>query len=89
MKILKDFNEKWYFLGTIVGILAGITIGWFMFYSPEENIIVVEEPSIIDTTTVVTDWEKDSNVSENKKIYYDYLYDKKNSTSCDEKIYAD
>ena len=79
MKILKDFNEKWYFLGTIVGILAGITIGWFMFYSPEENIIVVEEPSIIDTTTEITDWEKDSNVSENKKTYYDYLYDRRDS----------
>jgi len=28
---MKDFNEKWYFIGTAVGILAGITIGWLMF----------------------------------------------------------
>jgi hypothetical protein len=28
---MKDFNEKWYILGTIVGIFAGITIGWLMF----------------------------------------------------------
>ena len=28
---MKDFNEKWYLIGTLVGILAGITIGWLMF----------------------------------------------------------
>lgn len=28
---MKDFNEKWYLIGTIVGIFAGIAIGWFMF----------------------------------------------------------
>jgi hypothetical protein len=28
---MKDYNEKWYFLGTLVGIMAGITIGWLMF----------------------------------------------------------
>ena len=28
---MKDFNEKWYFIGTVVGIFAGITIGWLMF----------------------------------------------------------
>jgi hypothetical protein len=27
----KDFNEKWYLIGTMVGILAGITLGWLMF----------------------------------------------------------
>jgi hypothetical protein len=27
----KDFNEKWYLIGTAVGIFAGITIGWFIF----------------------------------------------------------
>jgi len=28
---MKDFNEKWYIIGTVVGIFAGITIGWLMF----------------------------------------------------------
>lgn len=28
---MKEFNEKWYLIGTLVGILAGITIGWLMF----------------------------------------------------------
>jgi len=27
----KDFNEKWYLIGTVVGVFAGITIGWFIF----------------------------------------------------------
>lgn len=27
-KFLDDFSEKWYFLGTIVGVFAGIAIGW-------------------------------------------------------------
>jgi hypothetical protein len=27
----KDYNEKWYFLGTVVGIFAGIFLGWLMF----------------------------------------------------------
>jgi hypothetical protein len=27
----KDFNEKWYIIGTIVGVFAGITLGWLMF----------------------------------------------------------
>lgn len=30
-KFTKDYNEKWYFLGTLVGIMAGITIGWLIF----------------------------------------------------------
>lgn len=29
-KFLEDFSEKWYFIGTIVGIFAGISIGWLM-----------------------------------------------------------
>jgi hypothetical protein len=29
--IMKDFNEKWYFIGTIVGVFAGIALGYFMF----------------------------------------------------------
>jgi len=29
--MIKDFNEKWYIIGTLVGILAGISIGYFMF----------------------------------------------------------
>jgi hypothetical protein len=28
---MKDYNEKWYIIGTIIGIFAGITIGWLMF----------------------------------------------------------
>ena len=28
---MEDFNEKWYIIGTIIGIFAGITIGWLMF----------------------------------------------------------
>lgn len=32
---MKDYNEKWYLLGSIIGIFAGITIGWFL-YSPEQ-----------------------------------------------------
>lgn len=28
---MKDYNEKWYLIGTIMGIFAGITIGWFLF----------------------------------------------------------
>jgi hypothetical protein len=28
---LKDFNEKWYFIGTVVGIFAGIAAGYLMF----------------------------------------------------------
>lgn len=28
---MKDFNEKWYLIGTIVGLFAGIALGWFMF----------------------------------------------------------
>ena len=28
---MKDFNEKWYLIGTIVGTFAGITIGFLMF----------------------------------------------------------
>jgi hypothetical protein len=27
----KDFNEKWYLIGTIVGVFAGITLGWLIF----------------------------------------------------------
>jgi hypothetical protein len=29
---MKNYNEKWYFIGTIVGIFAGIALGWLMFY---------------------------------------------------------
>jgi len=28
---MKDFNEKWYLIGTVVGIFAGIAIGYVMF----------------------------------------------------------
>lgn len=28
---IKDFNQKWYLIGTIIGVFAGITIGWLMF----------------------------------------------------------
>ena len=30
-KIMEDYNEKWYIIGTIIGIFAGIAIGWLMF----------------------------------------------------------
>jgi hypothetical protein len=30
MKFFKDFNDKWYIIGTIVGLFAGITVGWLM-----------------------------------------------------------
>lgn len=33
---MKDFNQKWYINGSLVGILAGITIGWFI-YAPKET----------------------------------------------------
>jgi hypothetical protein len=29
---MEDFNEKWYMIGTVVGIFAGIALGWLMFY---------------------------------------------------------
>jgi hypothetical protein len=28
---MNDYNEKWYLIGTFVGMMAGITIGWLMF----------------------------------------------------------
>jgi hypothetical protein len=28
---MEDFNEKWYMIGTVVGIFAGIALGWLMF----------------------------------------------------------
>jgi hypothetical protein len=28
---MKKYNDEWYTIGTIVGILAGITIGYLMF----------------------------------------------------------
>ena len=28
---MNDFNEKWYIIGTIIGILSGFTIGWLLF----------------------------------------------------------
>ena len=31
VKFSKDYNEKWYFIGTLVGMFAGITIGWLIF----------------------------------------------------------
>lgn len=30
-KFTEDFNEKWYLIGSFVGIFAGLTIGWLMF----------------------------------------------------------
>jgi hypothetical protein len=30
---MKDYNEKWYIIGTLVGIFAGIAIGYLMFHS--------------------------------------------------------
>jgi hypothetical protein len=29
---MEDYNEKWYMIGTIVGLFAGIALGWLMFY---------------------------------------------------------
>jgi hypothetical protein len=29
---MEDYNEKWYMIGTVVGIFAGIALGWLMFY---------------------------------------------------------
>ena len=29
---MEDFNEKWYMIGTIVGLFAGIALGWLLFY---------------------------------------------------------
>jgi len=29
---MEDYNEKWYLIGTIVGLFAGIALGWLMFY---------------------------------------------------------
>ena len=31
MKFFNDFNEKWYFWGTVTGIMAGITLGVVVF----------------------------------------------------------
>jgi hypothetical protein len=28
---MEDYNEKWYIIGTVVGIFAGIALGWLMF----------------------------------------------------------
>ena len=28
---MEDYNQKWYVVGTIVGIFAGIALGWLMF----------------------------------------------------------
>jgi hypothetical protein len=28
---MNDFNQKWYLIGTVIGVFAGITIGWLMF----------------------------------------------------------
>lgn len=28
---MNDFNQKWYLLGIIVGMFAGIAFGWLMF----------------------------------------------------------
>jgi hypothetical protein len=28
---MEDYNEKWYFIGTFVGLFAGVAIGWIMF----------------------------------------------------------
>jgi hypothetical protein len=29
--MMNDFNQKWYLIGTVIGVFAGITIGWLMF----------------------------------------------------------
>lgn len=29
---MKDYNEKWYLIGTLVGLFAGLGLGWFIFY---------------------------------------------------------
>jgi hypothetical protein len=29
---MEDFNEKWYIIGTVVGIFAGIALGWLVLY---------------------------------------------------------
>ncbi len=26
-----DFNEKWYFIGSLIGLLAGMTLGYIIF----------------------------------------------------------
>jgi hypothetical protein len=28
---MNDFNQKWYSIGTVVGTLAGIAVGYLMF----------------------------------------------------------
>lgn len=28
---MNDFDQKWYLIGTIVGVFAGIAIGYLMF----------------------------------------------------------
>ena len=28
---MSDFNQKWYSIGTVVGLLAGIALGYLMF----------------------------------------------------------
>jgi len=28
---MKDFNEKWYLIGSVVGLFAGIAVGFLMF----------------------------------------------------------
>jgi hypothetical protein len=28
---MEDYNEKWYIIGTVVGLFAGIALGWLMF----------------------------------------------------------
>lgn len=28
---MKDYNEKWYLIGTLVGLAAGFALGWFVF----------------------------------------------------------
>ena len=30
MRFFNDFNEKWYFIGNLVGFFAGIAAGWLM-----------------------------------------------------------
>lgn len=28
---MSDFNQKWYSIGIVVGLFAGIAFGWLMF----------------------------------------------------------
>lgn len=71
MKFLNDFNEKWYLLGTIIGILAGITIGWLMFHKePQPTEIIIESFEVNFSSP--KDYPKETG--------YDYFFNKSNRT---------